>query len=432
MRHIILTTLLLSCTVGVLAQPQEPRIEPDGRVTFVYADDTASIVQLKGSFIPKKKKIKTPAGTFGREQVYDMQRLPADSTIWTFTSEALPSEMYTYRFVVDGRPIADPANPCFVRDVKDTLSYFIIDGETGGYYMDRDVPHGKVERVWYPSTMNNMAQRRMTVYTPPTYDEAEQDSFPVLYLLHGSGGDETSWTDYGRAAQILDNMIAAGTIQPLIVVMPNGNASLDAAPGESPYQQSEPSALNITSMLGKIEYAFVPEVVGYVEQHYRARQSKAARAIAGLSLGGLQTIYISANNPDTFDYVGLFSAQTTNLLTSKRAKTISNIRNKAVNLMNMTGFHFDFLSGGKADKFSHVQIYEDFETKLAVQFHIKPYLYYIAVGEEDFVLKLNNDFRKKLDEKNYPYVYHPTDGAHTWENWRKYLVDFLPRLFKNE
>ena len=382
MRHIILTTLLLSCTVGVLAQPQEPRIEPDGRVTFVYADDTASIVQLKGSFIPKKKKIKTPAGTFGREQVYDMQRLPADSTTWTFTSEALPSEMYTYRFVVDGRPIADPANPCFVRDVKDTLSYFIIDGETGGYYMDRDVPHGKVERVWYPSTMNNMAQRRMTVYTPPTYDEAEQDSFPVLYLLHGSGGDETSWTDYGRAAQILDNMIAAGTIEPLIVVMPNGNASLDAAPGESPYQQSEPSALNITSMLGKIEYAFVPEVVGYVEQHYRARQSKAARAIAGLSLGGLQTIYISANNPDTFDY--------------------------------------------------DVQIYEDFETKLAVQFHIKPYLYYIAVGEEDFVLKLNNDFRKKLDEKNYPYVYHPTDGAHTWENWRKYLVDFLPRLFKNE
>ena len=432
MRHIILTTLLLSCTVGVLAQPQEPRIEPDGRVTFVYADDTASIVQLKGSFIPKKKKIKTPAGTFGREQVYDMQRLPTDSTTWTFTSEALPSEMYTYRFVVDGRPIADPANPCFVRDVKDTLSYFIIDGETGGYYMDRDVPHGKVERVWYPSTMNNMAQRRMTVYTPPTYDEAEQDSFPVLYLLHGSGGDETSWTDYGRAAQILDNMIAAGTIEPLIVVMPNGNASLDAAPGESPYQQSEPSALNITSMLGKIEYAFVPEVVGYVEQHYRARQSKAARAIAGLSLGGLQTIYISANNPDTFDYVGLFSAQTTNLLTSKRAKTISNIRNKAVNLMNMTGFQFDFLSGGKADKFSHVQIYEDFETKLAVQFHIKPYLYYIAVGEEDFVLKLNNDFRKKLDEKNYPYVYHPTDGAHTWENWRKYLVDFLPRLFKNE
>ena len=178
MRHIILTTLLLSCTVGVLAQPQEPRIESDGRVTFVYADDTASIVQLKGSFIPKKKKIKTPAGTFGREQVYDMQRLPADSTTWTFTSEALPSEMYTYRFVVDGRPIADPANPYFVRDVKDTLSYFIIDGETGGYYMDRDVPHGKVERVWYPSTMNNMAQRRMTVYTPPTYDEAEQDSFP--------------------------------------------------------------------------------------------------------------------------------------------------------------------------------------------------------------------------------------------------------------
>ena len=430
MKHVILATLLLGCTLGVQAQEQEPQIDADGRVTFVYANDTASLVQLKGSFIPKKKKIKTPAGTFGKEQVYDMQRLP-DSNIWTYTTEPLQSEMYTYRFLIGKNSFADPMNPNFVRDVKDTLSYFLIDGETGGYYFDRDVPHGRVERVWYPSSMNNMAQRRMTVYTPAAYDEAPQDSFPVLYLLHGSGGDETSWTDYGRAAQILDNMIAAGTIRPLIVVMPNGNASLDAAPGESPYQNSEPSALNITSMLGKIEYAFVPEVVGFVEQNYRARQSKAARAIAGLSLGGLQTIYISANNPDTFGYVGLFSAQTTNLLTSSRASTIAKWRNKAVDLMNKTGLQLDILSGGKADKFSHVQIYEDFEIKLGIQFHAKPYLYYIAVGEEDFVLKLNNDFRKKLDEKQYPYVYHPTDGAHTWENWRKYLVDFLPRLFSN-
>jgi len=129
--------------------------------------------------------------------------------------------------------------------------------------------------------------------------------------------------------------------------------------------------------------------------------------------------------------VGLFSAQTTNLLTSSRASTIAKWRNKAVDLMNKTGLQLDILSGGKADKFSHVQIYEDFEIKLGIQFHAKPYLYYIAVGEEDFVLKLNNDFRKKLDEKQYPYVYHPTDGAHTWENWRKYLVDFLPRLFSN-
>lgn len=430
MKHTILVTMFLSCAFGVHAQVSEPQIDASGRATFVYVNDTASLVQLKGSFIPKKNKIKTPAGTFGREQFFDMQR-GADGRTWTYTTEPLQSEMYTYQFVIGKKEFADPANSNFVRDVKDTLSYFLIDGETGGYYFDRDVPHGKVERVWYPSTMNGMAQRRMTVYTPAGYDEVPQDSFPVLYLLHGSGGDETSWTDYGRAAQILDNMIAMGAIRPLIVVMPNGNATLDAAPGESPYQNSEPSALNITSMLGKIEYAFVPEVVRYTEEHYRTRHSREARAIAGLSLGGLQTIYISANNPDTFGYVGLFSAQTTNLLTSTRASTIKNLRNKIQNLVDKTGLQLDILTGGKADKFSHVQIYEDFELKLAAQFLANPFLYYIAVGEEDFVLKLNNDFRKKLDEKGYPYVYHPTDGAHTWENWRKYLIDFLPRLFSN-
>ena len=426
MRHTIIAFLLLSCAFGVHAQTGGPTVDSNGRATFVYVNKTASHVQLKGSFIPKTMTIKTPLGSIGgRDQTYDMQQ--SNDSVWTYTTDPLLSEMYTYQFVIDDEPIADPANPHFVRDMKDTLSFFFVDGDVAKHYIERDVPHGKVEYVWYPSSMNGMKQRRMTVYTPAVYDEMPQDSFPVLYLLHGSGGDETSWTGIGRAAQILDNMIASGAIPPIIVIMPNGNVHLDAAPGESPYQDSEPMGINIKSMLGKIEHAFVPEVVGYAEQHYRIRQSRAARAIAGLSLGGLHTIYISANSPRTFGYVGLFSAQTTNMISTLEAKTLERLRSAALDLLNKVGIR----PAERLDDFSHIDVYEDFEEKLAEQFEAKPYLYYIAVGDEDFVLKLNDDFRRKLDNNNYPYVYHPTDGGHTWENWRKYLVDFLPRLFKN-
>ena len=426
MRHTIFAFLILSCAFGAHAQKGGPTVDSSGRATFVYVNKNADRVQLKGSFIPKSMTIKTPMGSLGgRAQTYDM--LQSDDGVWTYTTEPLPSEMYTYQFVIDDEPIADPANPNFVRDMKDTLSYFLVDGDVAKYYIERDVPHGKVEYVWYPSSMNGMNQRRMTVYTPAVYDDSPQESFPVLYLLHGSGGDETSWTGIGRAAQILDNMIATGAIPPIIVVMPNGNVHFDAAPGESPYQDNEPMGINIKSMLGKIEHAFVPEVVGYAEQHYRIRQSRAARAIAGLSLGGLHTIYISANSPRTFGYVGLFSAQTTNMISTVEANAIERLRSATLELLGMVGIK----PGEKLDDFSHIDVYEDFEEKLAEQFEAEPYLYYIAVGNEDFVLRLNDDFRRKLDENNYPYVYHPTDGGHTWENWRKYLVDFLPRLFKN-
>lgn len=426
MKHAILAFLLLSFAFGIHAQQSNPRVDASGRVTFSYVNKDADCVQLKGSFIPKTATIKTPMGSLGiSEQIYDMQRT-SDDGLWTYTTEPLLSEMYTYQILVDDEPVLDPANQNVVRDVKDMLNFFLIDGDVAKYYFDRNVPHGKVEYVWYPSSMNGMAQRRMAVYTPAVYDEMPQDSFPVLYLLHGSGGDETSWAGRGRAAQILDNMIAAGLVPPLIVVMPNGNVKLDAAPGESPYQDNEPSGINIKSMLGKIEHAFVPEVLGYAEQHYRIRQKREARAIAGLSLGGLHTIYISANSPYTFGYIGLFSAQTTNMISNVEANAIGKLRSAAMELLSLVGI----TPQEKHDDFAHIDVYEDFDEKLAEQFEAKPYLYYIAVGDDDFVLKLNDDFRRKLDDNNYPYLYHPTDGGHTWENWRKYLVDFLPRLFK--
>lgn len=222
----------------------------------------------------------------------------------------------------------------------------------------------------------------------------------------------------------MDNMIAQGKAEPMIVVMPNGIVNLDAAPGESPYMDAKPTSNNVSSMMGKVEKVFVDEVVTFIDQQYRTQNDKAHRALAGLSLGGLQTIYISANHPEVFDYVGLFSAQTTNTLDNDVISRVKNVFNKVANIKSLFGKDSD------PNGIEGIDTYKDFDIKLKAQFDAKPKLYYIAVGEEDFVKKLNDDFRLKLDAAGYKYVYNETDGSHSWENWRKYLLDFLPRIFK--
>ena len=245
-----------------------------------------------------------------------------------------------------------------------------------------------------------------------------------------SGGDETSWSDYGRACQILDNLIAAGSIRPMIVVMPNGNIELDAAPGESPYMDKLPSGNNVTSMLGKFEMLFMKEIVGYTERHYRVKADKAHRAIAGLSMGGLHALYISLNNPDAFDYVGLFSAQTSNMLNENRLFKVERFNynlQRAKNVFALIGDHVA-KPVTLSDKTSCIGIYRDLEKKLARQFQNPPSLYYIAIGKDDFLMKMNTEYRQLLDAHGYNYVYMLTYGAHSWKNWRKYLVDFLMKM----
>jgi enterochelin esterase family protein len=186
-------------------------------------------------------------------------------------------------------------------------------------------------------------------------------------------------------------------------------------------------------MFGKFEASFVKDIVGYVDQNYRTINDKSHRAIAGLSMGGLHTLFISANNPDLFDYVGLLSAQTTNAL-----------GNRGVGNMRAIGRHwgklkenFGFIGGGKIDR--HISnltsedlgVYENLDDKLAAQFADAPKLYYIAYGKDDFVKKLNEDLCERLDAAGYSYTLNISAGGHSWENWRRYLVDFLPRLFRD-
>lgn len=406
-------------------------VSADGCATITVDAPADADVEVEGSFAPLKRIADTKVAPIIRREEMPMKR--ADG-VWTYTTPSLDSELYTFRIRVDDGFVTDTLVSPLMRDVDCYYNYFIVDGFPGSYYADADsvAARGHLEKVWYPSAIEGMKQRRMTVYTPAGYSTEKR--YPVLYLLHGSGGDENAWTDCGRAAQILDHLIAEGKAVPMIVVMPNGNSELDAAPGESPYMQRQPSANNVKSMLGVIESAFADEVVAYVDAHYPTVATKQGRAIAGLSLGGLQTIFIAANNPDMFNYVGLFSAQTTNMLDDTSIGNLKSLSGGASKLLKNIPFVSDSKLSKKLqridERMTKVEVYKNLDEKLARQFASAPALYYIAVGCDDFTLKLNDDFRKRLDAAGYQYLYNPTSGGHSWENWRRYLLDFAPRLFK--
>lgn len=198
-------------------------------MTFRLKAPKAVRVQLTGDFLPAQK-VQTPRGEFEIPGVADMTE--TDGGMWQFTTpEPLAPELYSYTMLVDGLKINDPANVHRIRDVQSVTDVFLIPGERADLYAVRDVPHGTVSKQWYHSDKLGM-DRRLTVYTPAGY-ETSGKRYPVFYLLHGMGGDENAWTELGRAAQILDNLIAQGKAEPMIVVMTNGNAALQAAPGES-------------------------------------------------------------------------------------------------------------------------------------------------------------------------------------------------------
>ena len=279
-----------------------------------------------------------------------------------------------------------------IRDVATITNVFIIGGERADLYKVNDVPHGTVSKVWYDSPSLGM-DRRLTIYTPAGY-ETSGKRYPVFYLLHGMGGDENAWSELGRATQILDNLIAQGKAEPMIVVMTNGNAALEAAPGESSLGwEKQPTFQLPKTMEGSFEMHF-PEVVKFVDNHYRTKANKKNRAIAGLSMGGFHSWHISKHYPDMFNYVGLFSAA---IMPGKNATS---------------------------------PVYEDMEGKLATQFAKKPALYWIAIGKTDFLYKANVEYRRLLDEKGYPYEYFENEDGHIWRNWRIYLSEFAPKLFK--
>ena len=366
-----------------------PEIHADNKVTFRLNAPQTLKVEVTGDFLPPQKS-KMPMGEM--DAPGSAALVKNDKGVWEYTTSApLVPELYSYTFVVDGVKVTDPANIYMIRDVASVTSVFIIGGGRADLYKVNDVPHGTVSRVWYDSPAMKKT-RRLTVYTPPGY-EKNKSRYPVFYLLHGAGGDEEAWVSLGRAAQILDNLIAKGEAKPMIVVMTNGNAGQQAAPGESARGMYKPSLWQETRMDGDFEAAF-PDVVKFIDDNYRTIKSKSGRAIAGLSMGGFHSLHISKEYPDMFDYVGLFSAA---IMPRDDVQST---------------------------------IYENLEEKMKVQFAKNPKLYWIAIGTDDFLFQNNVDFRKQLDEKRYPYKYYETGEGHIWKNWRIYLSEFARMLFK--
>lgn len=362
-----------------------PEIHDNNTVTFRFKAPKAVRVQLTGDFLPVQKSAK-----FEAPGIVDLKE--GQEGVWEYTTpEPLKPELYSYSFIVDGLRMNDPANVYLIRDVSTLTNVFIIGGDRADFYKVNPVPHGTVSRIWYDSPALGL-ERRMTVYTPAGY-ETSGKRYPVLYLLHGMGGDEEAWISLGRTAQILDNLIAQGKAKPMIVVMPNGNASQEAAPGESSRGMVPPTMQLPKTMEGSYEQAF-PEIVKFIDKNYRTIKSKSGRAIAGLSMGGFHSLHISKQYPDMFNYIGLFSAA---IMPNKEVSS---------------------------------PIYENMEGKLKVQFDKNPALYWIAIGKTDFLYKANEEYRKLLDEKGYKYTYYESDEGHIWKNWRIYLTEFVPMLFR--
>lgn len=391
-----LTALTVALLVGVTMFAQQalwgtapvvsPEIHDNNTVTFRFKAPKAVRVQLTGDFLPVQKNAK-----FEAPGIVDLKE--GQEGVWEYTTpEPLKPELYSYSFIVDGLRMNDPANVYLIRDVSTLTNVFIIGGDRADFYKVNPVPHGTVSRIWYDSPALGL-ERRMTVYTPAGY-ETSGKRYPVLYLLHGMGGDEEAWISLGRTAQILDNLIAQGKAKPMIVVRPNGNASQEAAPGESSRGMVPPTMQLPKTMEGSYEQAF-PEIVKFIDKNYRTIKSKSGRAIAGLSMGGFHSLHISKQYPDMFNYIGLFSAA---IMPNK--KEVSS------------------------------PIYENMEGKLKVQFDKNPALYWIAIGKTDFLYKANEEYRKLLDEKGYKYTYYESDEGHIWKNWRIYLTEFVPMLFR--
>lgn len=382
MKRLLFPAMMLLTGIAVSAQQAlwqhapvtSPEINPDTTVTFRMVAPKAEKVSVTGDFNgAPAEMVKNAEG------------------VWEYTTGKLSPELYSYNFIVDDVKINDPSNVYLSRDIASLSNVFIIPGDYATDYAVNDVPHGSVTRVWYDSPGLNM-KRRMTVYTPAGY-EGGTEKYPVLYLLHGMGGDEEAWISLGRTAQILDNLIASGKAEPMIVVMPNGNASQEAAPGESHHGLTVPGTRLPKTMEGSYELSF-PDIVNFTDSVYRTKADKSHRAIAGLSMGGFHACHISKQYPDMFDYVGLFSAA---------IRSVSE---------------------------SDSPVYQDMEQKLMTQFAKSPRLYWIGIGEKDFLYNENVAFRKILDAHNMPYIYYESPDGHIWKNWRIYLREFSPLLFK--
>ena len=361
---------------------QKPIVSPEiqgDSVTFRLKADYATVVKLNGSWMENPW-----VGTI------DMRR--GENFVWEVKIPLPAPEIYTYHFIVDGVSVNDPQNVYVQRDGTRYLPMLIVPGERTENYVEA-TQHGTVSHPWYDSKILGMS-RRLTVYTPYGYENNPKKKYPVLYLLHGAGGDEEAWTSMGRTAQILDNLIEKGLAEPMIVVMPNGNANQAAArtlniPEKPMANRWDREAFEKMSeaerklaMNGYV-MSLCEEIVPFIEKNFRAIAKPEARAIAGLSMGGGHTITASILYPQLFDYICPLSAAG-----SATPEQIATLKKAGVKL------------------------------------------YFLACGNTDFLFEGSKTLDKTLTEQGLDHIFYVSEGGHVWANWRLYLNTFAPMLFK--
>jgi enterochelin esterase family protein len=372
--------------IGQPAGPPSPEILPDNKVTFRLMAPNATEVLLNGDWPGGMKQAMTKD----------------DQGVWSTTVGPLKPELWGYTFSVNGVRMLDPRNGNTKRDGVRIDNILLISGPESDLYEVKDVPHGNVSMVWYDSPTLKL-KRRMYVYTPPDYGGGT-GRYPVFYLLHGGGGDEDAWFTLGRTSQIMDNLIAQGKAKPMIVVMPNGNANQKMAPGSGPVpgQSSAmgggraaapapgaaPAAAPPSMMTSAFPESLVKDIIPFVEKNYRAIPNKDSRAIAGLSMGGGHTLAATNNFPGTFGYIGVWSAGT---------RQMDDAIVKQLEAVKAAGVKLYYVGCGVDDQLAYT-------------------------GSKNLV-----ELLKKIDVK---YTFRESSGGHTWFNWRIYLSEIAPMLFR--
>lgn len=350
-------------------QVTSPEVAASRRVTFRILAPKAETVLLAGSDIPD----------LGRGA--EMKKDP--NGVWEVTLGPMDAGAYRYNFTVDGVSVIDPRNPSTSESNANTWSLVYVPGSD---FMDtKNVPHGAVAKVTYWSASLGRF-RRMHVYTPPGY-ESGRDTYPVFYLLHGAFDCDESWTSVGRAGFILDNLIAAGKAKPMVVVMPAGHTG--------------PFTFGRRLPIDEFTKDFIGDVMPHIEKNYRIHTDKTHRAIAGLSMGGAQTLNIAIPYPDKFAYVGVFSS----------------------GIFGIAGG-----MGGASEGPSWQEQQKDVLDGAELKDNLK--LVWFATGRDDFLVETSRATVEMLKKHGLDVVYKETDGAHTWTNWRNYLNEFVPQLFQ--
>jgi enterochelin esterase family protein len=374
----ITTLLLLACAAVAQQAPRPPQfvspeVTPDRKVTFRIHAPAAEAVTVTGGDIPNNSK-----GTPLTKK--------ADG-VWEATVGPLVPGAYRYQFNIAGVPVIDPRNPAVSESNNNVWSLAVVPGSD--VYDVRDVPHGALSAITYQSSALGRT-RRMHVYTPPGYEKSTA-KYPVFYLLHGASDSDDSWSSVGRANFILDNLIASGKAKPMIVVMPAGHTNRGgfSVPG------------------GADEFArdFMQDVMPYVEKNYRVLTDRSNRAMAGLSMGGGQTLTVGVPNLGKFAYIGVFSSGLFQMFGTGRGPAPA-------------------APQGPSWEEQHLKVLDDASLKKGLK------LFWFGTGKDDFLVKTSQQTVEMFKKHGFDVKYDETEGAHTWLVWREYLQGFVPQLFR--